>query len=133
MIKSFNEVSNINSSPQPMVASMVALCFDARTKAHMAHLQTTSYAQHIALNEFYDSIVDLTDAFAESYQGRYGIIRQYPSISIQSKDGIGIVKELRKWIDENRKSCGDLSELQNDIDAIVSQCDSTIYKLTNLS
>jgi len=122
-----------NSEDYSADSILISLCFESRTKSHIAHLQTKSYAEHKALDEFYHQIIELTDAFAESYQGRYGIIRQYPSISIQSKDGIGIVKELRKWIDENRKSCGDLSELQNDIDAIVSQCDSTIYKLTNLS
>lgn len=137
MIKSFSEMNKIttvaNVTKPSSASALIAMCFDARTKAHIAHLQTTSYAQHIALNEFYDNIVGLTDAFAESYQGRFGIISQYPAVSIQNKDGLAIVKELRNWIDTNRSSCSNLSELQNDIDAIVSQCDSTIYKLTNLS
>lgn len=112
---------------------LVALCFEARTKVHIAHLQTTSYAQHIALNEFYDAIVGLADGFAESYQGRYGIIKKLPVTNLlNDASGLSVIDSLRVWIDYNRHLCGTQSELQNDIDAIVSQCNSTIYKLTNL-
>lgn len=112
-------------------ALLVSNCFHARTLAHISHLQTTSYAQHVALNSFYSGIVDLTDAFAESFQGRYGIIGSYPAPSI-SGGGVELVKNLRIWIDQNRAECGSQSELQNDIDSIVALCNSTIYKLTNL-
>ena len=33
------------------MSQLIALLFDARNKAHIAHLQTTSYAQHKALEE----------------------------------------------------------------------------------
>ena len=36
-----------------------------RTAVHMAHLVSKSYAQHVALNEFYDGIVDPVDRLAE--------------------------------------------------------------------
>ena len=113
-------------------ALLVVMCFEARTKSHLAHLQTKSYAQHIAFNEFYDGIVGLTDSFAEAFQGRYGIIESYSTISSTSK-GLENIKSLRNWIDANRQECGDFSELQNEIDNIVNLCNSTIYKLENLS
>jgi DNA-binding ferritin-like protein len=53
---------------------LIALCFEARTKAHIAHLQTRSYAAHKALNEYYDGIVDIADSLAEAFQGREGIL-----------------------------------------------------------
>ena len=48
--------------------------FLARDVTHSAHLNTRSYAKHVALNEFYDGIIDLADKFAEAYQGRHGLI-----------------------------------------------------------
>jgi superfamily II DNA/RNA helicase len=48
--------------------------FLARDVAHSVHLATDSYSQHVALNAFYDGIIDLADKFAEAYQGRHGLI-----------------------------------------------------------
>jgi hypothetical protein len=46
-------------------AELIARCFAARTAAHIAHLQTTSYAQHVALDEFYNAIVGLANMVDE--------------------------------------------------------------------
>ena len=114
-------------------ASLIALCFESRTKAHYAHLQTKSYSEHKALDDYYNSIIDLTDEYAESYQGRFGIITSYPEIKITFSSCVEIIKTTRDWIDENRSDCGSFSELQNAIDDIVELCNDTIYKLTSLS
>jgi hypothetical protein len=113
-------------------AALIALCFESRTKAHYAHLQTKSFAEHKALDDYYNSIIDLTDGFAESYQGRFGIIASYPEIKIDYVSCVEIIKTTRDWIDANRSDCGLFSELQNSIDNIVELCNDTIYKLTNL-
>lgn len=113
-------------------AELVARCFAARTAAHMAHLKTKSYATHVALNEFYDAVVDLADAFAECYQGVYGVIESYPACEICTGE-LRPVKELRDWLAENRaKASEGQSELGNLIDEISALCDRTIYKLVNL-
>ena len=52
----------------------VGLLFLARDVAHSVHLNTRSFSKHMALNTFYDSIIDHADAFAEAYQGRHGLI-----------------------------------------------------------
>lgn len=114
---------------------LVMRCFHARTEAHVAHLQTSSYAEHKALNEFYDEIVDLADDFAEAAQGRHGILT-YPvaPIKVGSRDKpASIPTALRTWIDEHRNDCGKERELQNIIDEILHLCDSTVYKLKFLS
>ncbi len=51
-------------------AELVARCFAARTAAHFAHLKSKGYACHMALNEFYDSIVDasVTRVFSASFR-----------------------------------------------------------------
>jgi len=40
-------------------SQVVSILFNARTNAHIAHLQTRSFAKHKALNEFYDEVVEL--------------------------------------------------------------------------
>lgn len=43
----------------------IAKSLAMRTAVHLAHLKTASYAQHMALGEFYDGIVDPVDRLAE--------------------------------------------------------------------
>lgn len=113
-------------------AELVARCFAARTAAHMAHLKTRSYATHVALNDFYDEVVDRADAFAECYQGVYGVITTYPPCELCSGE-LQPVKELREWLAKNRSDASrGQSELGNLIDEITALCDRTIYKLVNL-
>jgi len=120
-------------SSTPTIAGLVMQLFHARTNAHVLHLQTKSYAKHVALNEFYDNIVELTDTLAEATQGRYGIL-DYPELPYKAEtDPIQMIRGLRRYIDENRDAMCDHSELQNLIDEIVAQTDSTLYKLENLS
>jgi hypothetical protein len=120
-------------SATPTIAALIMQLFHARTNAHVQHLRTRSYAAHVALNEFYDSIVELTDSLAEATQGRYGIL-DYPELPYKTEsDPIQMIRGLRRYIDENRDGMCDHSELQNLIDEIVAQMDSTLYKLENLS
>jgi hypothetical protein len=116
-------------------AELVARCFEARTTSHFAHLITNSYAEHKALNEFYDGIVGLADDYAEAAQGRYGILKypvQCPKVGDRSNP-VSIPTDLRSWVDKNRDDCGKERELQNLIDEILHLCDSTVYKLRFLS
>ena len=55
-------------------ADFVGTLFLARDVAHSVHLNTRSFAKHMALNTFYDEIIELADKFAEAYQGRHGLI-----------------------------------------------------------
>lgn len=114
------------------MGSLISLLFTARTQAHILHLQTKSYAIHKALNEYYDSIIGLADSIAESYQGRYGIITSYPSFNLNATDPVKMVEQVRTWIDKNRKSCCEESEIQNLIDEVQHLNNSTLYKLKNL-
>ena len=117
-------------------AELVARCFQARTEAHFAHLMTNSYAEHVALQGFYDGIVGAADSFAEAATGRFGILK-YPVQTLRVGDRgkpVSIPTELRAWIDKNRdECCDDLDELENIIDGITELCDCAIYKLRFLS
>lgn len=115
---------------------LISLLFLARDLAHREHLHTKSYAQHVALNAFYDQIVDDADAIAEAYQGLYKLM---PPIPIMGFSGtIKIIDALEvhvDWIADNRyKVCKkEDTAIQNLIDAAVETYASTLYKLRNLS
>lgn len=115
-------------------AVLIATCFEARNMAHKLHLQSSSYAQHVALDTFYNEIISLVDAYAESYQGRYGKIMSYPSTTVlECNDPVKLITDLREFIDNIRVNCGVQSELQNAIDSIQELSNTTLYKLINLA
>ena len=58
-----------------MINVLVARVFAARNLAHLEHWKTKSYAQHMALNSFYDDVVDDIDSIVETYQGAFGLIK----------------------------------------------------------
>jgi hypothetical protein len=116
------------------VPQFISTLFASRTQAHIFHLQTTSFAQHKALNEYYDGIIDLVDAFIESYQGRHGIIRGYSSPSSFREDDstVKYFEGLNKYVELTREKLPQDSYLQNQVDEIVALIESTVYKLKYL-
>ena len=112
---------------------MIAKLMNARTAAHMAHLKTNSFAAHKALEGFYEDIVDLTDSFAETYQGMFGLIMGYPAVGLPSGNPVEWIEGLREWLKKDREaSCKGESPLQNIHDEIMGLCASTVYKLKYL-
>ena len=112
---------------------LVMTLLHARTATHVLHLSTQSYAEHKALNKFYDALPDLVDSWAEAYQGRYGLIEDYPSTYKHParESARPFLIQLRSWLEERRAECKD-SELANILDEIIALFDSTIYKLRYL-
>lgn len=113
------------------VAKFLSTLFNSRDQAHIFHLQTSSYAAHKALNDYYDAVVDLVDSYAETCQGRYGIIRGYTP-QRQYFEGDETVKYftgLSTYIDSVRSSLPQDSDLNNIVDEISALVNSTIYKL----
>lgn len=117
-------------------ADFIGQLFLARDVTHSVHLNTRSYAKHVALNEFYDGIVELADNFAEAYQGKYGLIGP---ISLQSakktSNVVEFLEDQAKEIEETRYKIVDkeCTPLQNLIDEILTQYYSTLYKLKFLA
>lgn len=116
---------------QSPASKIVSLLFNARTNAHFFHLETKSYAQHKALNEFYDGVIDLGDRFAESYQGQYGIITGY-TIGNKEAEPLPMLIDQLKQIVNMRSNFKD-SHLLQILDDVVELYTSTIYKLRFLS
>lgn len=103
------------------------------TQAHMLHLKSKSYAQHMALGELYEGLPGLVDSLVETYQGCEGVIEEYPAVAVTpADDPLVFVGALRDFICDNRKSVGDESELQNIVDEVLALVKKTLYKLENL-
>ena len=113
-------------------SDMVSRILHSRNQVHVFHLQTESYAEHKALNDYYDSIGDLYDGLVESYQGKYGIITNVKSFEIgqyeNNQQVISYFTTLSNEIESKRTSVKD-SYLQNQIDTVLELIFSTLYKL----
>ena len=117
-----------------MFGKLIALLLLSRDTAHRQHWNTVSYSQHKTLNEFYDSILELTDSLMEKYQGRNGRV-EVPTLEEKdtySKDPIEVLKKHLDWIEKARYQAVSEkdSAMQNIIDEIVGQYLETLYLLT---
>ena len=115
--------------------SLGSMMFDllhSATVTHIMHLQTESFAEHMALGEYYEAIPDLVDALIEAWQGKnQQILRGYGE-GEESYEGMKPLDYLQSLRDEwqiCRPLLGEDTELQNLADTISEQLDSTMYKL----
>jgi hypothetical protein len=115
------------------VQEYVSALMEIENVSHIAHLQTSSYAEHKALNELYDGIVDQFDAYVEAYQGKYGIIKGYKSFKLE--EGVDMIAYLNKKSAEFEAYRNTLTEgyLQQMVDNTQELINSTLYKLRFLS
>lgn len=117
------------------MVDMASALMASQTQVHIFHLQTKSYAEHKALQDYYDGIDDLLDSLIESYQGQFGIIDNYQSMPISKYESkgqlISYFEELMAMIKKNREDLP--SHLQNIVDTIVELITSTLYKIKFLA
>lgn len=110
-------------------ATFVSTLLHSATNTHFMHFQTESYAEHVALGEYYDEIVELVDNWTEAYQGCYDKIKTYPDEFHLAKNPQKYMKSLSDFVEEIRKELPKDTQLQNIIDEIAQLIDSTLYKL----
>lgn len=117
-------------------ADFVGTLFLARDVAHSVHLNTRSFSKHMALNTFYDSIIDHADAFAEAYQGRHGLIGPISLMSAKKttniieflESSLADIEDMRYKVVKKEDT-----SLQQLIDNIVELFLTTLYKLKYLA
>lgn len=108
-------------------SKFIGMLFQSRDMMHIAHLQTTSFAEHKALNGYYDGILDLTDKFSEVYFGRFKRVEiVIPESKIMS--AAEHLKEMQQTIDSERNNYP--SEIQNIMDEMLALINKTLYLLT---
>lgn len=115
---------------------LVCNLLHSQTQSHVYHLGTTSYSEHKALQDYYSKIDDLIDGLVESYQGKYGLIKNYKTFKINSyknkKQVIAYYLEIIKKIDSNRETVKE-NYIQSQLDVIEELIHTTIYKLKFLN
>jgi hypothetical protein len=105
--------------------------FNSRDIIHLAHLQTTSYAEHKALNRYYDKLLPLLDDMLETY---FGCLGKRLNIKIPSAEYINAethLKQFKDYIKKHRNVLGsDRTDVQNILDEIIALINKTLYLLT---
>ncbi len=115
------------------MAEFVLMMLHAVTNTHLLHLRSRSYAEHMALGAFYPALEELVDALAESMQGKYEALMEYPNDYVAPQDSsIEELEAISEYVQEARTDLPQDSEIQNQIDEIQALVNSTIYKLTFL-
>lgn len=114
------------------IPELFGLLLNSATQAHTFHLQTNSYAEHKALESYYEGIVPLTDILVETYQGKYGIVKGYSSYQIRDLgNSIEFLESIYSKT-EQAKSLFTDSDLLNLLDEITALMKQTLYKLKHL-
>ena len=114
----------------------ISVLFAARDKSHELHLSTKSYAQHVALNELYEILLEHADKLAESFQGRHGIIPIcVPEARIWNQPcACTFVSALVEWFNLVAKTLiGDDAYIINQFEELVGEVYRVKYKLDILT
>jgi hypothetical protein len=115
---------------------VIMILLHSATNTHIQHLQTKSYAEHMALGAYYVGIVTPVDSLVETVQGlREEIITGYPLENVIFNEGLRpleYMKMVREEFLNHRDSFPENGQVQNILDTIGELLDGTIYKLTFL-
>jgi hypothetical protein len=117
------------SSIKPEV--VLGQMFQSRDMMHIAHFQTTSYAQHNTLQKYYEGILGLADEITEVY---FGCLGKRLNFKIPASDYMNPethLKQFKDYIKKHRNVFGlDRTDVQNLIDELIALINKTLYLLT---
>ena len=117
-----------------MIEELIAKVFMARNNTHIAHWKTKSYAEHVALGDFYDETIEILDKLVECYQGNFGIFGDISQDELHHDGCIKCLSDQVAWIAKNRsKIAKNVASLENIVDELTGLYLKTLYKLENLS
>ena len=113
-----------------MLEELICRTFYSRNEAHLAHWRTKSFAEHKALDEFYNGVIEAIDEIVEAYQGSFGIIKKLPEEEYKEMEILDRLQDDAKWINKNRsKIARNVPSLENLVDELTDLYLTTIYKL----
>ena len=102
--------------------------FQLRDIAHLHHLKSNSYSEHIALEEFYTSLLPLIDNIIETYQGA---TKELIDITIPETKMINhlpdMLQKLSLYYPKIKENF--TLDIQNYLDELTALTNKTIYKL----
>jgi hypothetical protein len=110
---------------------VIGQLFQSRDIIHIAHLQTTSYSEHKALDTYYTDIIGLTDDIVESYFGTIGKRLNFKIPASEYMNAKTHLIYMKDYMMKHRGVFGmENTHLQNSIDEVLSLITSTLYQLT---
>jgi DNA-binding ferritin-like protein len=113
-----------------MLEELICRTFYTRNEAHLAHWRTKSFAEHKALDEFYNGVIETIDEIVEAYQGSFGIIKELPEEEYKDMEILERLQDDAKWINKNRsKIARNVPSIENLVDELTDLYLTTIYKL----
>lgn len=119
-----------------MITELIARVFAARNASQLAHWAARgpgSYATHVALSEFYESVIDPLDKLVECYQGNFDLVGEVKAYELKKGDILKQLSDEVVWIGKNRSEIAqDVNALENIVDELTSVYLRAIYKLRNL-
>lgn len=106
------------------------LAYELIVTAHVAHLQTKSYAEHKLMQEIYDTLPDMIDSLMESYQGKNGgVIKNIGAITPGGLNNYQeYLSKLSRYIESQLKTT--TLDIQDELIAILNFLNSVKYKTT---
>ena len=107
---------------------LVEKLFQSRDVIHLAHLKTNSYAAHVALGDYYDSILGFADDLVETAQGCEGKLMDLTIPSASYMEPVTHLMEMKECLIGCRESM-EYEFQKNIVDEITALTAKTIYKL----
>jgi len=111
------------------VAEFVSTLLHSSTVTHFMHWSTDNNSVHMALGDYYEEIIELTDQFAEAYMGRNEQLKKFPTDFHSATDPVKYMQGIKEFVEESRQELPQDSELQNIVDEIADLINSTLFKL----
>lgn len=113
-----------------MIEKFIERSFKARNAAHARHWTTDLNAQHEALGEFYEDLIDMLDKYVEAYQGTFGQMEKAPE---EVPNTAKFLREELVWLNENRaKIAKGVPALENILDEVAATYMKVLFKIENL-
>jgi len=110
---------------------VIGQLFQSRDMMHITHLQTLNFAEHKALNSYYNSILDLTDTLVETYFGTIGKRLNFKIPQSEYMNSTQHLNQLKEYVVKHRGVFGmENTHIQNIIDEIIGLITQTLYLLT---
>ena len=107
---------------------------DAVSAVHKVHLMTTgpgSFAAHEALGAAYEALDAGADSLAEAWMGCTKGTFQFAGID--TANYAAEVQKIYDYIEQNRLLIGTESHIQNEVDALLHQLATALFKLDRLA
>ena len=120
------------------VSKFLSRLLESREMAQVYHWTVKgdmgSHAAHLALQTYYEEVIEFIDDIVEIYQGQYGLIEGYDVIDTtdsKSKDRLDYFKETVEFVKSARKCIkAEDTHIHNIVDDLIALQYKTIYKLT---